>query len=72
MAIDYRNEVDSGFDRKIIVEKTIKALLNMGFSPEIIIENSDFNPRHLEMLGNLQDSHYIKELFLIFQNFQSK
>ena len=61
MAIDYRNEVDSGFDRKIIVENTIKALLNMGFSPEIIIENSDFNPRHLEMLGNLQDSHYIKE-----------
>ena len=61
MAIDYRNEVDSGFDRKIIVEKTIKALLNMGFSPEIIIENSDFNPRHLEMLGNLQDSHYKKK-----------
>ena len=53
MATNYRKEVDSGYDRKVITEKIIMDLLSQGLPPEIIAENSNFNIRHREMLNNL-------------------
>lgn len=60
MRIDYKKEVDSGFDRKLIVEKTILELLKNGISPKIIAKDSNFNIRHREMLSNLEKGFYLK------------
>ena len=61
MAIDYRKEVDSGFDRKRIVEANVIALLKEGVPIEIIKESTIFNPRHFEMVNNLQRGYSKKE-----------
>lgn len=60
MKIDYRKEVDSGYDRKVMVEKIILELLNQGVPPEIISEGSNFNIRHREMLNNLKKGYMSK------------
>ena len=60
MRIDYKKEVDSGFDRKLIIEKTILELLKKGIPPEIIARESNFNIRHREMLNNLKKGYYSK------------
>ena len=61
MAIDYRKEVDSGFDRKRIVEANVVAMLKEGIPIEIIKENPEFNPRHFEMVNNLERGYLTKE-----------
>lgn len=61
MAIDYRKEVDSGFDRKRIVEANVIAMLKEGVPIEIIKESTIFNPRHFEMVNNLQRGYSKKE-----------
>lgn len=61
MAIDYRKEVDSGFDRKRIVEANVIAMLKEGIPIEIIKESTIFNPRHFEMVNNLQRGYSKKE-----------
>ena len=60
MGIDYKKEVDSGIDRKVAVEKIITELLKEGVPPEIIMEGSNFNPRHIEMLNNLAKGYDYK------------
>jgi len=60
MAIDYRKEVDSGYDRKVIVEGIILELLKKGMPPEIIRKDSNFNIRHNEMLRNLRKGYESK------------
>lgn len=57
MGINYKQEVDSGYDRKNIVERTILTLLKDGFPPEILLEDSNFNIRHREMLYNLKNGY---------------
>lgn len=61
MRIDYRKEVDSGFDRKRIVEANVIAMLKAGIPIEIIKENPEFNPRHFEMVNNLERGYATKE-----------
>ena len=61
MKIDYRKEVDSGFDRKRIVEANVIAMLKEGVPIEIIKESTIFNPRHFEMVNNLQRGYSKKE-----------
>ena len=61
MKIDYRKEVDSGFDRKRIVEANIVALLKEGIPVEVITESQEFNFRHLEMIRNLEVGYERKE-----------
>ena len=62
MGINYREEVDSGFDRKRIVEANIIAFLREGIPTEIITANKEFNYRHYEMLNNLKKGYFAKEL----------
>ena len=61
MGIDYRSEVDSGFDRKRIVEQLTSVLLREGIPLEIITKGPSFNIRHREMLQNLEYGHRMKE-----------
>ena len=61
MAIDYRSEVDSGYDRKRIVESLTTYLLREGIPLEVIIDSSQYNIRHNEMLNNLSYGHRKKE-----------
>jgi len=61
MAIDYRSEVDSGFDRKRIVESNIIALLREGIPTDIITKSPEFNYKHLEMINNLERGYDNKE-----------
>lgn len=60
MSINYKEEVDSGYDRKLIVEKLIIELLKKGIPPSIISEGSQFNIRHREMLNNLMRGYESK------------
>lgn len=60
MAIDYRKEVDSGYDRKRIVENSIIECLKSGIPLEIIKNSKTFNIRHTEMLNNLKKGYYSK------------
>ena len=60
MGIDYRKEVDSGYDRKVITEKIIMEMLNRGVPLGIIEKNSNFNIRHREMLNNLKRGYFAK------------
>jgi len=68
MAINYRNEVDSGKDRKRTVEALLIKLLKEGVPEEIIKQmplfnkdHSSYNPRHLEMIENLKKGYSNKE-----------
>ena len=53
MAIDYKSEVDSGFDRKRIVESSIIQLLKDGIPVDIVRESPYFNFNHNELLRNI-------------------
>lgn len=57
MAIDYRKEVDSGYDRKRLVESSIIALLRDGIPIDIITQSKEFNFKHHEMARNLEFGH---------------
>ena len=61
MAIDYRKEVDSGFDRKRIVEASTIDLLRNGIPVEIIEKSPYFIFKHQELLRNLRRGHQKKE-----------
>lgn len=61
MKIDYKKEVDSGFDRKRIIESNIIALLRAGIPVDIITQNPNFNFKHYEMLRNLKTGYFEKE-----------
>ena len=54
MKIDYRKEVDSGYDRKIVTERILMELLRNNVPIETITETSAFNIRHREMANNLK------------------
>lgn len=60
MAIDYRAEVDSGFDRKVMVEGVVEELLRNGLPIDIIETNPNFNIRHREMVNNLRKGYASK------------
>ena len=61
MSIDYRKEVDSGFDRKRIVETCVIKLLKDNIPVDIITSSPEFNFRHLEMIRNLRKGNESKE-----------
>lgn len=61
MKIDYRTEVDSGFDRKRIVESTLTEMLKEGIPAEIVTETKYFNFNHLEMIRNIKKGYQTKE-----------
>ena len=60
MSIDYRNEVDNGFDRKRIVEKNIVYLLKKGIPLDIIRSSSYFIFPHEELRRNLERGYFAK------------
>lgn len=53
MSINYRKEVDNGFDRKRIVEKMTIEALKSGIPIEIIKKEKYYNFNHNEMMQNL-------------------
>lgn len=59
--IDYRSEVDSGFDRKRIEESILVKMLKEGVPSEIILDTPYFNFRHLEMIRNIKKGYLSKE-----------
>lgn len=61
MKIDYRSEVDSGFDRKRIEESILVKMLKEGVPSEIIMDTPYFNFRHLEMIRNIKKGYLSKE-----------
>lgn len=69
MAIDYRKEVDSGYDRKRIVESTLINLLKEGIPTDIILTSPCYNYRHNEMIKNLSYG-YNSKLDEYLENFE--
>ena len=67
--IDYKEEVNSGLDRKIYVEKTIEDYLKEGKDPRDIVRNPNFIPfKHDELLTKTVKNYHAKEEQILDQN----
>ena len=61
MAINYKEEVDSGFDRKLMVEHVIYELIKRGIPAEEIENDPNFIKfRHSELLKNISRGYASK------------
>lgn len=61
MSINYRNEVDNGFDRKRIIERIVTESLKAGIPVDTVKKEKNYNLRHNEMIRNLEKSYNSKE-----------
>ena len=61
MSIDYRKEVDNGFDRKRIIERIVTESLKAGIPVETVKKEEYYNFKHNEMIRNLEKSYNSKE-----------